>query len=143
MSARPLHQTQVGDPVGELVREPTAAQLFQFSAATWNTHRIHYDRAFALEEGYPDVLVQSHLHACFLAQAVLSTWGSAARLQRIGWQNRGVAIPGDRLTVSGRVVGVERVGDELRADVELQEHNQRGELCVKGWATVVLPTGGP
>jgi hydroxyacyl-ACP dehydratase HTD2-like protein with hotdog domain len=139
----PLAPPQLGDAIGELVREPTAAQLFQFSAATWNTHRIHYDRAFALEEGHPDVLVQSHLHACFLAQAVVSTWGPAARLQRIGWQNRGLAIPGDRLTVSGRVVGVERAGDELRADLELQEHNQRGELCVKGWATVVLPRGGP
>ena len=89
------------------------------------------------------MLVQSHLHACFLAQAALSTCGPAARLARIGWQNRGLAVPGDRLTVSGRVVGVEREDGELRADLELQEHNQRGELCVKGWATVVLPTGGP
>jgi hydroxyacyl-ACP dehydratase HTD2-like protein with hotdog domain len=134
---------QVGDDLNEIVREPTSAQLFQFSAATWNTHRIHYDREFALQEGYPDVLVQSHLHACFLAQAALSTWGPAARLARIGWQNRGLAVPGDRLTVSGRVTGVELEGGELRAELELQEHNQRGELCVKGWATVVLPTGGP
>jgi hydroxyacyl-ACP dehydratase HTD2-like protein with hotdog domain len=139
----PLPSAQVGDAIAELVREPTAAQLFQFSAATWNTHRIHYDRTFALEEGYPDVLVQSHLHACFLAQTVMSTWGPQARLQRIGWQNRGIAIPGDRLTVSGRVVGVECVGDEVRADLELQEHNQRGELCVRGWASVVLPNRGP
>ncbi len=48
---------------GELWR-PGPANLFRFSAATFNGHRIHYDRPYAVEvEGYPDLVV----HGPFLA----------------------------------------------------------------------------
>jgi hydroxyacyl-ACP dehydratase HTD2-like protein with hotdog domain len=129
----------VGDQIPELVRVPTAVQLFAFSAATSNAHRIHYDAAYARSEGYPDVLVQSHLHACFLAQALRQAWGPGAQLMRLRWQNRAPAVPGDRLTISGRVTEVDRDDHaELRVELELEERNQRDELCVQGWATVVL-----
>jgi acyl dehydratase len=142
MSAHAQPLPGVGDVVPELVREPTEVQLFAFSAVTWNTHRIHYDRTYAREqEGYPDVLVQSHLHACFMAQAVAEAWGPAARIVALGWQNRGVAVPGDRLTVTGEVTAVQRDGDATRIELGLEERTQAGDLCVKGWATVVLPEG--
>jgi hydroxyacyl-ACP dehydratase HTD2-like protein with hotdog domain len=137
MSATP--QPQVGDALAPLVRVPTEIQLFAFSAATWNTHRIHYDRTYAREaEGYPDVLVQSHLHACFLAQAVTETWGPAARIVALGWQNRGLAVPGDTLTVTGEVTAA----DGERVEVALEERTQAGAVCVTGWATVVLARRG-
>jgi hydroxyacyl-ACP dehydratase HTD2-like protein with hotdog domain len=129
----------VGDRIPPLVRTPSTVQLFAFSAATGNPHRIHYDAAYARSEGYDDVLVQSHLHACFLAQAVRGAWGPTASLRRLGWQNRAPAIPGDELTVTGRVARV-RSGDAgLSVEVELEERNQRDELVVRGWATVVIP----
>ena len=131
---------RTGDPVPAIERRPTRAQLFLFSAATWNAHRIHYDQPYARDdEGYPDVLVQAHLHACFLTQAVRGACGPDARLRRFGWQNRGPAIPGDVLTVSGTVSGVTPTPEGVEVAFELAEHNQRGELCVKGWATAVLP----
>jgi hydroxyacyl-ACP dehydratase HTD2-like protein with hotdog domain len=128
----------VGDRIPELVRAPTNVQLFAFSAATGNAHRIHYDAAYARTEGYADVLVQSHLHACFLAQAIKRAWGDAARLRRLGWQNRGPAVPGDELTVTGAVTEVQVQPSARQVVLSLEEHNQRGELCVRGWATVVL-----
>lgn len=143
MKATSISRPRPGDPIPEFVREPTEVQLFAFSAATWNAHRIHYDRAFARdEEGYPDVLVQSHLHACFLSQAVAQAFGPRARLDRLGWQNRGQAVPGDRLTVSGTVSNVERVDAGVLVDLNLEERNQRGELCVTGWATLFLRDEG-
>ncbi|MGA3216281.1 MAG: acyl-CoA dehydrogenase [Acidimicrobiales bacterium] len=47
------------DEEWQLVRrvEFSPVMLFRFSAATWNSHRIHYDRPFAIEEGYPGLLV--------------------------------------------------------------------------------------
>ena len=43
--------------------------LFRFSAVTWNSHRIHYDRPYAtLEEGYEGLLVHGPLLAMLLAQ---------------------------------------------------------------------------
>ena len=38
---------------------PSTVQLFRFSAATFNSHRIHYDQRYAIcEEGYYDLVVQ-------------------------------------------------------------------------------------
>lgn len=128
-----------GASITPLVRRPTTVQLFRFSAATWNAHRIHYDVEHARAEGYPGVLVQSHLHGCFLLQAVLDWAGPHARLRRFGWQNRCFAVPGDVLTCSGTVTAAEPDGAVGLVSCELEERNQAGELCAPGWATIELP----
>ena len=49
---------------------PTTVTLFQFSALTWNAHRIHYDHLYATEqEGYPGLLVHGPLTALLLLDA--------------------------------------------------------------------------
>ena len=46
---------------------PSTALLFRFSALTFNTHRIHYDDAYAREvEGYPGLVVHGPLMASLL-----------------------------------------------------------------------------
>ena len=43
--------------------------LFRFSAVTFNSHRIHYDRTYAAaEEGYPALVVHAPLVAMLLLQ---------------------------------------------------------------------------
>lgn len=129
----------VGDSLPSLVKRPTNVQLFRYSAVTWNAHLIHYDAAYARTEGYPDVLVQSHLHGCFLAQTVVDWAGSGARLRRFRWENRHLAVPGDVLTCDGRVTDLRTEGDRGFAECELFEHNQDGKLCAPGWASVEFP----
>lgn len=52
----------------DVVWTPGSADLFRFSAATFNTHRIHYDQPYAREdEGYPDLVVHGPLTAAKLA----------------------------------------------------------------------------
>lgn len=49
---------------------PDARQLFRFSALTFNTHLIHYDRAWARDvEGLPDLLVHGPLTRILLMDA--------------------------------------------------------------------------
>jgi len=51
--------------------EPTAALLFRFSALTYNAHRIHYDRDYAMKvEGYPGLVVHGPLLATLLVDHV-------------------------------------------------------------------------
>jgi 3-methylfumaryl-CoA hydratase len=50
-----------------LERRPEPPLLFRFSAITFNTHRIHYDRPYAGEvEGYPGLVVHGPLTAITL-----------------------------------------------------------------------------
>lgn len=94
----------VGSQVTPLLVTPTSVSLFRFSAVTWNPHRIHYDRDYAEIEGYPGVLVQGHLHGCWLLSAVTRWVGDQGRVEQFSWQNRHFAVPGDNLTITGEVV---------------------------------------
>ncbi|MFD4972430.1 hypothetical protein [Streptomyces sp. NPDC058424] len=52
----------VGDALPGFRITPTTAQLFCFSAVTWNPHRIHYDAPYARDvEGHDGVLVHGPL----------------------------------------------------------------------------------
>lgn len=132
----------VGARLPELIRRPTPVQLFRFSAATWNAHRIHYDKPYAQSEGYPDILVQSHLHASFLAQMVCEWAGAGSRLTRFRWENRSIAVPGDTLTCRGIVTSVNTHDGDVLVDCELEETNGQGALCAPAWATVSFPREG-
>lgn len=131
-----------GDEVTPLTVTPDATQLFFFSAATYNGHRIHYDRTWAVDvEGYPDVLVHGPLQSALLSRAVTDWIGGHGRLVSFSAQNRAVAHPGQELTFGGRVSGV-RV-EEGRGLVDLELAGRRGEdVLMPGTATVELPLRG-
>lgn len=144
-NARDLYfeDIDVGTELPPLVKVPTTVQLFRYSAVTWNAHRIHYEKEYAISEGHPDVLVQAHLHGAFLAQMITDWMGPRARLVGFGWSNRGRAIPGDTLTCTGRVTSKRSESDRRLIDLSLTETNQRGEICAPGNATVALPSREP
>ena len=50
---------------------PDPVQLFRYSALTFNGHRIHYDRDYAHEEGYPGLVVHGPLIATLLVDHFL------------------------------------------------------------------------
>ena len=129
----------VGLAIPELVVTPTVVQLFRFSAVTWNSHRIHYDRETALAEGHPDILVQAHLHGAFLARALNRWSGNDSRLRRFAWKNRARAIPGDTLTCRATVSRIEAESNGGVVELALTETNQRGETCATGTAVIWLP----
>ena len=52
---------------------PDPRLLFRFSALTFNAHRIHYDRPYAVDvEGYPGLVVHGPLTAMLLGELVRS-----------------------------------------------------------------------
>ncbi|PKV98670.1 HTD2 family dehydratase [Nocardia fluminea] len=72
----PMHRT--ADNAWELRTDPSL--LARFSAATANTHRIHYDWPYATGvEGYPGLVVHGPLQAIALAEVHRLMGGSPAR----------------------------------------------------------------
>src|SRR5271155_6241974 len=86
---------QTGDPLPTLAVTADERQLFFFSAATYNGHRIHYDKDWARTvEGYDDVIVQGPLQAALLARAITDWIGARGRLVGDSGQKRAGAITG-------------------------------------------------
>ena len=78
----PIPQPFVPPTDGAWTREiiPDARLLFRFSALTFNAHRIHYDREYAMhEEGYPGLVVHGPLNAVLLANMVRARTDRAIR----------------------------------------------------------------
>ena len=91
-----------GDAIPVLTVTVDETQMFFFSAATYNGHRIHYDNERARDvEGYDDVLVQGPLQAALLSRALTDWIGGDGRLVAFSVQNRAVAYPGQDLTFGG------------------------------------------
>lgn len=132
-----------GDRIPDLVVTVDETQLFFFSAATYNGHRIHYDKRWAREvEGYDDVLVQGPLQAALLARALTDWIGGGGRLVRYAVQNRAIALPGQALTFGGVVTAKHAAAEAFPGHglVELDIAGRRhGTVLMPGTATVALP----
>jgi 3-methylfumaryl-CoA hydratase len=74
--------TPMPEPAGKIEGElwkPGPVNLFRFSAATFNGHRIHYDTDYATRvEGYPALVVHGPFTAARLA-GFAQRWGTLAR----------------------------------------------------------------
>lgn len=126
---------EIGSAIPVLTITVTQTQMFFFSAATYNGHRIHYDKEYAREsEGYDDVLVQGPMQAALLSRSLTDWIGGAGRLVAFSVQNRAIAHPGQELSFGGVVTGVR---DGL---VDLDIFCRRGDdILMPGTATVSLP----
>lgn len=133
----------VGEQMPTLTVTVDETQMFFFSAATYNGHRIHYDKEWARGvEGYDDVLVQGPLQAALLARAIGDWIGGAGRLVSFSVQNRAVAYPGELLSFGGEITG-KRITDDGAGLVDLDIAGRRDDtVLMPGTATVRLPRRG-
>ena len=132
---RVVGDVAAGDELAPVIRIASRAQLFLYSAATHNPHRIHYDRDYAVLEGHPDIIVHGPLQGAWLSQFVTSWAGPRGRMLTLTWQNRRSALPEQDYTFRGRVRGVE--GDVV--DLEVWAQDADGIVVMPGTATVRLP----
>jgi hydroxyacyl-ACP dehydratase HTD2-like protein with hotdog domain len=130
----------VGEQMPTLTVTVDETQMFFFSAATYNGHRIHYDKEWAnAVEGYDNVLVQGPLQAALLARAIGDWIGGRGRLVSFSVQNRAVAHPGEALSFGGEITG-KRVTEEGVGLVDLDVAGRRDTtVLMPGTATVELP----
>ena len=130
---------QPGDELPTLTVTVDETQMFFFSAATYNGHRIHYDKQWARDvEGYDDVLVQGPLQSALLARALTDWIGGRGRLVEYSVQNRAIALPGQSLTFGGTVTAKRVVAGRGLVDLDIAGRRE-ADILMPGTATVELP----
>ena len=84
--------------------QPDSRLLFRFSALTFNAHRIHYDRAYAVDaEGYPGLVVHGPLTAVLLMQLVRQC--SARPVKAFSFRGQAPLFDGGPIRLVGRPQG--------------------------------------
>jgi 3-methylfumaryl-CoA hydratase len=99
------------------------ALLFRFSALTFNSHRIHYDRDYAVsQEGYPGLVVHGPLVAIFMAELVARNL--PGRIVNFGYRQHAPLFEGDAI----RIIG----SRQEDGDLELRALNETGMPAATG-----------
>ena len=125
-------------PAGAWTRvvTPDPRLLFRFSALTFNAHRIHYDRPYAMaEEGYPGLVVHGPLTAVLLVDLVRRH----ADQPVTGFSFRGRAPLFDLAPF--RLVGIPEDGPDGQAHVALEAQGPDGKTAMSATADLGRPAG--
>lgn len=132
----------VDDDIPSMVKTPSRAQLFMYSAISWNVHRIHYDVEYAKTESHPTVLVHGPLQGAFFGQFMTDWVSPAGTLKKLAYSNRGLALPDEPYIVKGRVTGKRIEDGQCLVDCDIRGENQVGDAAALGSATVIVPSRG-
>jgi 3-methylfumaryl-CoA hydratase len=89
----------------EQVVEPNDVLLFRYSAMTFNSHRIHYDRRYTVEtEHYPGLVVHGPLIATLMLELVREHV-PGARVERFEFRAVSPLFDTERFVICGRPEG--------------------------------------
>ncbi len=84
---------------------PSEPLLFRYSALTFNSHRIHYDQSYAVqEEGYPGLVVQGPMMATLLLNLAASELG-ANKLSSFSFRGQSPAFANSAIYLVGKQEG--------------------------------------
>lgn len=137
---RYFEDVEEGMELAPATRTVTTTQMFLYSAVTRNAHRIHYEEKFAQSEGLPKVLVQGPLQGAQLSAYVTDWMGPQGFLRKFSYSNRGMALPGQPLTLRGKVRRKYLLDGQAAVDLEVWEESAEGQTLVPAQATVLLPS---
>jgi hydroxyacyl-ACP dehydratase HTD2-like protein with hotdog domain len=139
---RRWEDVEVGELAFEAAWQPDERQLFLFSAATRNPHRIHYDLPYAISEGHAGLLVHGPLQRAQMARRLAEWAGPRGRLLRLSLRHRRPALVGSRLVLRAEVTGKRVEGQVHVVDLDVVERDADGQVLMPGTAALALPIGG-
>ena len=139
-TGRLWEDVDVGEVAFEVAWQPDERQLFLFSAATRNPHRIHYDLPYARGEGHAGLLVHGPLQRAQMARWLTDWAGPAGRLQRLSLQHRRPAVLGGRFVLRAEVTAKRVDGRAGVADLVGSETVRDDQVLMPGTAVLMLPT---
>jgi acyl dehydratase len=104
-------QIRIGQPLPEQAHTFTEVDLVAYGAATWDWHRLHYDKAHAQSMQLPGVLIDGQAFGAIFAREAMRWAGPTAFIQRMGLKMKSMAFAGDHLVARGHVTAIdERAG---------------------------------
>ena len=95
-----------GDTLPPLERLMDEAGMVAYGAATWDWHRLHYDKAYCAQAGLPGPLVDAQMFGALIAEQILDALGPKAWITNLAFRFKTMAFAGDTLRVEAAVTAV-------------------------------------
>ncbi len=124
--------------IPSITKDPTTRQLVRYAGASGDFYEIHYDKDYAMGNDLPGPILHGALKSAFLGQLLTDWIREGGTLRRLTCQYRGMDVPGDKLTASGKVTRKYQESGRRLVDCEIWLDNGQGERTTLGSATVEL-----
>jgi acyl dehydratase len=124
----------VGEQLPPLAIPLTRTTIVATAIASRDYQDVHHDPTLAVERGSPDIFMNILTTNGYVGRFVTDWAGPTARLKKVAIRLGAPNYPGDTMTLTGEVVGVE--GDEIT--VKVVGANSLGDHVT---GTVVLTKG--
>ena len=108
---RTAETIHVGDNLPSFDKTFRAADLVAYGGATWDWHRLHYDRDYAQACSVKRPVIDGQMYGGVFAKAISGCLGPRIFIQKLDIKYCSLAYAGDTLTVEGQVVELEIVDD--------------------------------
>jgi len=146
MSADPksrleFEDIQKGHALPELSIPLTPSHIVSGAIASRDFMPVHHDKAYANQQGAPDVFMNILTTNGYVSRYVTDWAGPEAMLEKISIRLGAPALPGFTLAFTGSVLRAERRGDAGFVEVELKGATEIGDH-VTGTVEFTLPVGG-
>ncbi|CCH45233.1 Hydroxyacyl-thioester dehydratase type 2 [Wickerhamomyces ciferrii] len=103
--------------------KPTDTLLLRYSGLTFNSHKIHYNKTYAKQEGYPTTLVHGPLSITLLLEWVDSLFGGLI-IKSFQYKNIAPLFANETLKLA--------LSEDSHNKFSVWIENSQGELCVNG-----------
>ncbi len=121
-----------------IVTDLKRTQIVMYAGAGGDFNPLHTDEPFATQiAGHPTVMAHGML-TMGLAGRVLTDWFGHENIRRYRARFKASVWPGDTLTATATVTGVDTVDGQRRAELTLSVVNAAGVEVLSGTATAII-----
>jgi acyl dehydratase len=114
----------------------TRTDFVKYQGASGDFHPLHHDETYAHSVGFPSVFSVGMLQAGLLATYV-TDWLGVEGIRRFKVRFVEQMWPGDELTCTAKIVGIDNAGDGRRIRLEIRADRQTGSPALVGEAEFV------
>ena len=97
---------EIGAPIPPLERVLTQMRLVAYGAATWDWHRLHYEREYAAARNIAGPIVDGQMFGALLAEALIDWLGPRAFIRRMSFRLRAMVFAGETVRCEGEVASI-------------------------------------
>jgi hydroxyacyl-ACP dehydratase HTD2-like protein with hotdog domain len=117
--------------------QPREVDLFMFSAASWLTHRIHFDRDYARREGFRDLVIHGPMQGAYLANLLSGAVERVGgRLTELYFRHHQPAYCAEQLSLRAVLKSVVEQDGAWAVGVEVSIRNAEQAIVTSGRATL-------
>ena len=133
----PLSELNEGMSLPEIKRSVIQENINLYAEASQDFNPIHIDEEFAKKTPLGGTIAHGMLILAYISQMMTAAFGRSWLVGgKLNVRFRNPARPGDTITVSGKILKVEKNEGQTLINCDVLCHNQNGEPVITGEAKV-------